>query len=347
MGLIETDMTAMLTSLVSNRKQQANYAIEQFEFKECLGEGCSGKVYKVHIKDDYRQAPYALKVLNENTFIDSKQKEHLKSEMQILNLVNHPFIIKLINNFERSKRHYMLFEYISGGDLHDKLIQNRRLSLENTKFYLAQVLVALQYLHRNEIVFRDLKPENILIDKYGYIKLADFGFSKFLKDNSKTYTLCGTPEYLSPEFLTKNGEGYGKSIDWWAFGVLLYEMLVGETPFLANTPTGIYKRIIKGEIVFPKFIDSTSKDIILKFLNPNVNQRLGCQKNNKNVQAHPFFENICFQDLLKKSIKPPKNESTICSYSSFTTDCSTNSDTIEIKYSELEVKFGIFDCVCL
>ena len=347
MATIASNLSQLLVNLVSNKPKSAKISLDQFELEKCLGEGCSGKVYRVHLKADPEKHNLVLKMIDSNNFSCSKQNEHLSSEIGILQKVSHPFIIKLVNNFEKDGCHYLLFEYLSGGDLHDRLTETHRFSPENTKFYIAQILLALQYLHRNDIVFRDLKPENILLDKAGYVKLADFGFSKVLKNNSRTFTLCGTPEYLSPEFLTKKKEGYGRSVDWWALGVLIYEMLVGETPFVADTPCETYRRIIRGEIYFPKYIDSASKSVILKLLNPNVEERLGCGSNGEDMKAHPFFENICFQGIMKKSVKAPLDESKRESFSSLKTDISLNSEKSEVRFSEVEYKFGIFDCVCL
>lgn len=347
MATKESNNETILSNLGSNFKTPAKNPLEQFEIDDCIGEGCSGKVYKVHFKSDYKRAPFALKVLNTKKFACEKQKEHLDSEISVLRSVSHPFIVKMLKNFERSGYTCMLFEYLSGGDLHDRLTHQSCFGLEDTKFYAAQVMLALQYLHSNDIIFRDLKPENILIDKQGFVKLADFGFSKILKQNSRTFTLCGTPEYLSPEFLTKKAEGYGKSIDWWAFGVLMYEMLVGKTPFLADTPAGIYRKILKREIVFPKHVDCVSRNLILKFLNPSVEQRLGCPNSNEDMKAHPFFENICFQDLLKRNVKPPASVSTANSSSSLNKDCSLNSEIEQYRFSEVEIKFKLFNCLCL
>ena len=169
----------------------------------------------------------------------------------------------------------MLFEYICGGELFSRLRKDGRFANDVALFYACEIALSLQYLHRMNIVYRDLKPENLLIDKEGHIKITDFGFAKQLT-NDRTYTLCGTPEYLAPEIIKGSKVGYGKSVDWWALGILIFEMLSGYPPFYDNEPIGIYKKIVAGIIEFPRFFDVKAKDVIRKLLNPDLNYRLGC-----------------------------------------------------------------------
>lgn len=172
----------------------------------------------------------------------------------------------------------MLFEYLAGGELFSRLRREGRFSVDVTLLYSSEILLALQFLHLNKIVYRDLKPENLLIDNTGHIKLADFGFAKILEDE-RTFTLCGTPEYLAPEIVkgSSSKAGYGKSVDWWALGILLFEMLAGYPPFYDCDPNGIYKKIQVGIIEFPRFFSLRTKDLIRKLLNPEIKYRLGCQ----------------------------------------------------------------------
>ena len=159
-------------------------------------------------------------------------------------------------------------------------------------------------MHLNGIIYRDLKPENLLVDQWGNIKLVDFGFAKKLNKNW-TYTLCGTPEYLTPEIIKGETKGYGRSVDWWALGVLFYEMLVGYPPFYDKKPIGIYKKILWGVIEFPFFLSNQSKDLIRKLLNPMHKYRLGVKKNGEEVMKHPFFDGVCFEDLFNLVIDSP------------------------------------------
>ena len=159
-------------------------------------------------------------------------------------------------------------------------------------------------MHLNGIIYWDLKPENLLVDQWGNIKLVDFGFAKKLNKN-RTYTLCGTPEYLAPEIIKGEKKGYGKSVDWWALGVLFYEMLVGYPPFYDKKPIGIYKKILRGVIEFPFFLSNQSKDLIRKLLNPDFKYWLGVKKSGEDVMKHPFFDGVCFEDLFNLVIDSP------------------------------------------
>lgn len=199
----------------------------------------------------------------------------------------------------------MLFEFLAGGELFSRLRREGRFSIDVALFYSSEILLALQFLHRNNIVYRDLKPENLLIDNYGHIKLADFGFAKELVMD-RTITLCGTPEYLAPEIVRGSKHiGYGKSVDWWALGILLFEMLAGYPPFYDCDPTGIYKKIIAGIIEFPRFFSLRTKDLIRKLLNPEVKYRLGCKDDGEEIKNHKWYRAVDFDDILKRKIPAP------------------------------------------
>ena len=180
---------------------------------------------------------------------------------------------------------------------------NQKLSLEYARFYLACLITVLDYLHKKNIIFRDLKPENILINSDGYIKLSDFTFSKKLKKDL-TYTIVGLPEYYSPEMI--NQTGHNKSTDFWQLGILLYEMLIGNTPFIDSDPLNLYHKIKKGKINFPKGINKDAKLIIKHFLNVDMNKRLGCSKRGiLEIIKEPFFNDFDWERLLHRTLEPP------------------------------------------
>ena len=193
---------------------------------------------------------YFMKVYKKAKILSNKNTEHVTNEYLILTNIYHPFIIELkgINNTDPVTLNY-LYEYIPGGNLNTILKKEKRLPLENVKFYLASIITAFDYLHKKNIIYRDLRPQNILICSNGYIKLAEFGLSKKM-ENEITFTMCGTPEYYSPEMIKKTG--YNKSHDFWTLGILLYEMLIGCTPFIDSDPLKIYQKINQGKILFPK-----------------------------------------------------------------------------------------------
>lgn len=198
----------------------------------------------------------------------------------------------------------MLFEYVCGGELFSRLRKDGRFSNDVALFYGVEIILALQYLHQQETVYRDLKPENLLIDKDGHIKLADFGFAKKV-ENDKTFTLCGTPEYLAPEIIKGSRVGYGKSVDWWALGILIFEMLSGYPPFYDNEPIGIYKRILSGVIEFPRFFSVYSKDLIRKLLNPELSKRLGVTDDGESIKMHKWFRGVDWKMVFNREIPAP------------------------------------------
>lgn len=196
----------------------------------------------------------------------------------------------------------MVFEFVQGGELFKRLRHEGRFSQDVALFYGSQILLTLYYLHRAGVIYWDLKPENLLIDKNGNIKLADFGFAKWLGHKEKTYTLCGTPEYLAPELIHSDKEGYTRAVDWWALGVLMYEMMVGFPPFYDKDPIGIYEKIFRLTIEFPEFLSMNAKDLIVRLLNPKYKKRLGCVDNGLEIFWHEFFNGVPFDELEQGNI---------------------------------------------
>ena len=167
-----------------------------------------------------------MKIIPKHMLRKSSKAREVQTEDEILKRLSHPFIIQFISRFDDQENAYFLFEKEEGGDLFYEIEKRIRLSFEETRYFASEVILALRYIHLNDVVYRDLKPENVMLDLQGHTKLIDFGFAKII-ENSRTYTLCGTPEYLAPETLRAKREGYGKAVDWWAFGIFLYELLVG------------------------------------------------------------------------------------------------------------------------
>lgn len=177
-----------------------------------------------------------------------------------------------------------------------------RFSADVTRFYLASIVLAIEYLHSRNIIYRDLKPENLLLDRHGYLRIADFGFAKVVQD--RTFTLCGTPEYLAPEIVLS--QGHGKAVDWWALGILGFEMLAGYPPFFDDHPLGIYEKILRGDIAFPSHIDPFAKDLIRGLLTADRSKRLGNLRGGaKDVMGHPWFAGVDWRSLERKEIGAP------------------------------------------
>jgi serine/threonine protein kinase len=197
---------------------------------------------------------------------------------------------------------YFILDYVNGGELFFHLQKEKRFSEDRVAFYAAEILLALEHLHLNGIIYRDLKPENLLLTNEGHIVLTDFGLCKegILKEDDKTGTFCGTPEYLAPEVL--KGKGYGKAVDWWSYGSLIYEMLSGLPPFYSQDVQEMYRKIMSDKLKFPTGMSDNAKSLLEGLLQRDIDQRL---KEPKKIKEHPFFAKINFDDLFDKKIKPP------------------------------------------
>lgn len=283
-------------------KNKLRVKISDYEQLQTVGLGSFGRVRLC--KNKTTSKIYVMKILKKNEIIKQKQVDHVYSEYNILSILNHPFIVKLIGvNLEDPKYLYLILEYIPGGELFSLLRTVQVFPLEQAKFYIAHIITIFEYLHSKNIIYRDLKPENILVNKDGYLKLTDFGFAKFL-ENDKTYTLCGTPEYLAPEIILN--KGHGKPVDWWTMGILLYEMLVGIDPFSDDDPMRIYQKIVKGKIHFPKTINKDARSLIKHLLNIDTTKRYGCLKNGvKDIVNHRLFENFDWRSFVFLKLEPP------------------------------------------
>eukprot|EP00475_Leptophrys_vorax_P042518 TRINITY_DN80123_c0_g1_i1.p1 TRINITY_DN80123_c0_g1~~TRINITY_DN80123_c0_g1_i1.p1 ORF type:complete len:402 (+),score=95.02 TRINITY_DN80123_c0_g1_i1:143-1348(+) len=248
------------------------------------------------------EVPLALKMLKKREIIRLKQVEHIRSEKEILTKISHPFIVDFYGTFQDQNRVYMIMEYVIGGELFSQLRSAGRFSNDTSRFYAAEIVLALQYLHKFNIVYRDLKPENLLLDKEGHIKITDFGFAKIVED--RTWTLCGTPEYLAPEII--QSKGHGKAVDWWALGILIYEMLAGYPPFYDENPFGIYQKILSGRLEFPRHFDPNAKDLVKRLLTADRSKRYGCLKNGaEDIKRHKWFKGIDWDEVYARKLTPP------------------------------------------
>jgi len=285
---------------LDNKKVLKEPKLEDFELLDTLGTGSFGRVRLVMFKED--QKYYALKILKKSEVIYLKQVEHVKTEKHILERISHPFIVNLFGAFKDPKNLYLMMEYIIGGEFFSHLRKAGRFANDTSKFYAAEITLVFAYLHDLSILYRDLKPETLLLDRAGHCKVTDFGFAK--KVDYRTWTLCGTPEYLAPEIILS--KGHGKAVDWWALGILMYEMLAGYPPFYDEDPLGIYQKILEGKIKFPWHFDRHSKDLIKKLLTADLTKRLGNLKDGaEGIKKHKWFQEINWDELLKRETPPP------------------------------------------
>jgi len=236
--------------------------------------------------------------------IQKGQVEHTNAERMILHSLQHPFLMHLRYAFQTDAKLYFVLDYYCGGELFFHLRKKRRFSEVQARFFVAEVGLALEHLHTNDIVYRDLKPENILLDEVGHICLTDFGLAKELEDGKDATTFCGTPEYLAPEIV--QNKGHGKAVDWWSLGILLYELSIGIPPYYSQNVHEMYRKIQEAPLLFPPSLSPKSKDVITQLLVRDPAQRLGSGDDDfKEIREHPFFQGLDFDKLLKKEIEPP------------------------------------------
>ena len=274
--------------------------LEDFKHLKVLGQGSFGKV--ILVKNENNNKLYAMKILDKKFIVKKNQVSHTQTERVLLEKLKHPFIVRLNYAFQDSKRLYFLTEFLQGGELFFHLRKNSGYKEKAVRFYMSQILLALEYMHNNNYIYRDLKPENILIDKEGNIKLTDFGLSKILpEEQTTTYTMCGTAEYLAPEILF--GKGYDKTCDWFSFGVVLFEMFCGYHPFKSKGQR-IDPKIYLRKTYIPDKVGKNARDLIEKLFVSNPKKRLGYNSADE-VKNHPFFNGVDFDKVLRKEYKPP------------------------------------------
>jgi len=254
-----------------------NLSLDDFELITTLGTGTFARVWLARLKDagdGDKEKVYALKILRKVDVIRLKQVEHVRNERNVLAAVaGHPFITTMLASFQDQDSLYMLLDYCPGGEVFSYLRRARRFTEPTARFYAAEIVLILEYLHEKEgVAYRDLKPENILIDAQGHLKLVDFGFAKRV-ENRETYTLCGTPEYLAPEVIRNTG--HGTAVDWWAFGILVYEFLVGQPPFWDQNPMKIYEQIVEARLRFPTAMSAPARSLISGLCTADTSKRLG------------------------------------------------------------------------
>ncbi|KAH7023662.1 kinase-like domain-containing protein [Ilyonectria destructans] len=283
------------------RITKGKYSLGDFDILRTLGTGSFGRVHLVQSK--HNQRFYAVKVLKKAQVVKMKQVEHTNDERRMLSDVKHPFLITLWGTFQDLKNLYMVMDFVEGGELFSLLRKSGRFPNPVAKFYAAEVTLALEYLHSKNIIYRDLKPENLLLDRHGHLKITDFGFAKRVPD--KTWTLCGTPDYLAPEVVSN--KGYNKSVDWWSLGILIYEMLCGYTPFWdSGSPMKIYENILKGKVKYPAYVNADAQNLLERLITADLTKRLGnLYGGPQDVKDHPWFTEVTWDRLARKDIDAP------------------------------------------
>ncbi|XP_028827450.1 cGMP-dependent protein kinase 1-like isoform X2 [Denticeps clupeoides] len=270
-----------------------------------LGTGGFSRVELVQLRNDHSRS-FAMKVLKKRHIVDTSQQGHILSEKRIMMEAHSPFIVRLYRTFRDAKYLYMLLEACLGGELWTLLRDRGSFDDGTTRFYTSCVVEALAFLHCRGIIYRDLKPENIILDHRGYAKLVDFGFAKKVGLGKKTWTFCGTPEYVAPEIILN--KGHDVSADCWSLGILIFELLSGSPPFTGSDPMKTYNIILRGidMVEFPKKINKSAANLIKKLCRDNPSERLGNQKNGvMDIQKHKWFEGFNWDGIQKGTLTAP------------------------------------------
>ncbi|KAG1933771.1 protein kinase C epsilon type, partial [Pimephales promelas] len=286
--------------------QTKRMMLEDFSFIKVLGKGSFGKVMLAELRGT--DEVFAVKVLKKDVILQDDDVDCTMTEKRILALARkHPYLTQLYCCFQTKDRLFFVMEYVNGGDLMFQIQRSRKFDEARSRFYAAEVTSALMFLHQNGVIYRDLKLDNILLDAEGHCKLADFGMCKEgILDGITTTTFCGTPDYIAPEILQELE--YGPSVDWWALGVLMYEMMAGQPPFEADNEDDLFESILHDDVLYPVWLSKEAVSILKAFMTKSPSKRLGCvvtQGLEEAIKVHPFFKEIDWVHLEQRKIKPP------------------------------------------
>lgn len=307
--LLKRHSQLALTRMPKKRKSLINIhlkALKDFNIVRTLGAGSYGRV--VLVQDRYEGKFYAMKVLEKAKVVRKNQVEHTRNELSLLASLSFEFIVNMRSYFKDNSNIFFILDFAIGGEMWGHMRKHPHMKEESAMFYAAQMLLALEYLQQRDIVHRDLKTENVLIDASGYLKLADFGFAKRVP--SRTWTVCGTSEYMAPEIIREGrrhragmglGEGYTKAVDWWAYGILVYEMANHRPPFRHKDKMELYELITACVVVYPSAFTPPFVDLLQHLLVPDPEARFDAAL----IKAHEWFAPMCWGSLLARSIPPP------------------------------------------
>lgn len=299
--------TLSKTSTMLGNNIMRKMSADDFEPLMCLGKGSYGTVLLVRQLSTGRL--FAQKTFKKASItVHKKLIEQTKTERNILESVNrHPFIVNFYYAFQDHEKLYLILEYAQGGELFHHLAAERMFSEDVAAFYMAEMVLALDHLHRTVgVIYRDLKPENCLLDHEGHLLLTDFGLSKVtLDDESPCRSILGTPEYMAPEVI--EGKEYGAAVDWWSLGALGFDLLTGAPPFTGNNNAKIQEKIVKQKLALPYFLSADAKDLLTRLLRKDPKKRLGYNmaKDMQTIKSHRFFRKINWKLLEARELEPP------------------------------------------
>uniref|UniRef100_A0AAX7UCW3 Protein kinase C n=1 Tax=Astatotilapia calliptera TaxID=8154 RepID=A0AAX7UCW3_ASTCA len=285
---------------VPRKDHQPKFTIDDFTLHKMLGKGSFGKVFLAELKRSGEF--FAVKALKKDVVLMDDDVECTMVERRVLSLAwENPFLTHLYCTFQTKENLFFVMEYLNGGDLMFHIQNCHKFDLHRATFYAAEIICGLQFLHSKGIIYRDLKLDNVLLDLDGHIKIADFGMCKEnMQDDVRTSTFCGTPDYIAPEILL--GQKYNSSVDWWSFGVLLYEMLIGQSPFHGRDEEELFQSIRTDTPIYPNWLSKAAKDILIKLFVREPEERLGTKGN---IRHHSFFSSTDWNALEQRQVPAP------------------------------------------
>jgi serine/threonine protein kinase len=298
----EADVHDWVTALTVLRTTTSVHpaTLADFDILKLIGRGTHSVVELVQHKKDNKL--YAMKSIDKSLLIELRQLGQIATESDVLNQTHHPFLVGSHFTFTNDNTISFILDYVPGGTLFNRLKAETRFSESRCCLYGAEIIIGVTHLHEHGFIYRDLKPENILVDGDGHLKLTDFGLVKpNMRGRSTTTTFCGIPEFIAPEMLEQ--KPYTKSVDWWSFGILMYEMMVGIVPFYDENTNRLYHAIMHNSVKFPKNVSDTAQDLIVRLLEKQPEKRLGntdCHE----IMEHPFFGGLNWDDVKEKRIVP-------------------------------------------
>ncbi|KAI4904092.1 hypothetical protein NFI96_017557 [Prochilodus magdalenae] len=317
--------------------------MQDFEYLKLLGKGTFGKV--ILVKERVTGKYYAMKILRKDVIVAKDEVAHTLTENRVLQSSKHPFLTGLKHSFQTNDRLCFVMEYANGGELFFHLSRDRVFSEERARFYGAEIVSALDYLHsEKKVVYRDLKLENLMLDKDGHIKITDFGLCKEgITEEATMKTFCGTPEYLAPEVLEDND--YGRAVDWWGLGVVMYEMMCGRLPFYNQDHEKLFELILMEEIRFPRTLSPEAKALLAGLLQKDPKQRLGGgPEDAKEIMQHKFFSGMEWKDVYEKKLAPPFKPQVTSETDTRYFDVEFTGQTITITPPGQDESMEAFDC---
>lgn len=275
--------------------------LDDFEILKVVGQGAFAKVFQV--RKIGSSEIFAMKVMRKDNIVEKNHAGYMKAERDILTKVDHPFIVQLRYSFQNKYRLYLVLDFVNGGHLFFQLYRQGLFREDLARIYTAEIVSAVSHLHANGIMHRDLKPENILLDAEGHVVLTDFGLAKQFDENTRSNSMCGTLEYMAPEIVL--GKGHDKAADWWSVGILLFEMVTGQPPFVCGNRQKLQQKIMKEKIKLPAFLSSEAHSLLKGLLTKDASRRMGSgPRGSDEIKSHKWFGPINWKKLDAREIQP-------------------------------------------